>query len=399
MNRQEIGNVAEILLEYFDKNETFQTDKLMTVPAESYVDFDQLSTEIALIFKRLPLMLALSCEMPKPGDYKAIEVVGLPVLIARDREGTVRAFFNVCAHRWAPVAREGLGNCAHFRFVCPFHGWTYGADGKLIGVADRAKFGDIDQSTHGLKELPCEERHGMIFVCLTRGITLDLGSYYGALLEDVAYFQLQDWHFLGSTVLEGPNWKLILANFFESYHIAAQHPRTLAPQLVSNLNYYEAFGPNMRIAFSLRTIAKLREIPRAQWNQEAGEVFVFMRHFFPNVTCTIFPHDLTSGVSSFIQILPGPTPESSRVVRLSLRKPKPGDDREKVENDFKANVQLANDIVRDEDFATAFATQKGLRSGAYEGLLYGRNERGPQYLHEWVNWYLQDNPTLPKPVL
>src|SRR5882724_5652105 len=148
MNRERIGEVAETMLEYFEGNKTFQTDKLMTVPAASYTDPNQRSAEIELIFKRLPLMLALSCEMPKPGDYKAMEVVGLPVLIVRDKAGTVRAFLNVCAHRWAPVAREGLGNCAHFRFICPFHGWTYGVDGKLMGIADRAKFGDIDRATH-----------------------------------------------------------------------------------------------------------------------------------------------------------------------------------------------------------------------------------------------------------
>jgi hypothetical protein len=55
--------------------------------------------------------------------------------------------------------------------------------------------------------------------------------------------------------------------------------------------------------------------------------------------------------------------------------------------------------LQDEDFATSFATQKALGSGAHPGFLYGRNERGPQYFHEWVNWYLQGNPTLPKLVL
>jgi len=62
-------------------------------------------------------------------------------------------------------------------------------------------------------------------------------------------------------------------------------------------------------------------------------------------------------------------------------------------------IQQGNDILRDEDFATGIATQKGLGSGAYEGLLYGHNERGPQYFHEWVNWYLQGDPSLPKPVM
>lgn len=185
-----IGDVAEVLLDYFESRRTFQTDKTMRVAAASYLDPDLFRSEIELIFKRLPLMLALSCELPKPGDYKAAQVVGQPILLARDQSGTVRAFLNVCAHRWAPVAAEGLGHCPRFRFVCPFHGWTYAADGKLLGIPDRAKFGAVEQSTHGLKELPCEERHGMIFVCLTPGRSLDLDDYCSAMLEDYAGFHL-----------------------------------------------------------------------------------------------------------------------------------------------------------------------------------------------------------------
>ena len=108
MNRQQIGDVAETLLEYFEHNKTLQADRIVHIGAEGYTNPNQWRAERELIFKRLPLMLALSCEMPKPGDYRAMEVVGLPVLIARDEAGTVRAFFNVCAHRWAPVARKGM---------------------------------------------------------------------------------------------------------------------------------------------------------------------------------------------------------------------------------------------------------------------------------------------------
>ncbi|MDE2341693.1 MAG: Rieske (2Fe-2S) protein, partial [Alphaproteobacteria bacterium] len=132
----QIGNVAEHMLDYVENDKTFMTDKFMRVPARSYTDPNQWAAEIELIFKRVPLMLALTCEMPKPGDYKAMEAVGMPVLISRGKDGVARAFLNVCTHRGAPVAKEGHGNCP--RFTCIYHGWTYGPDGKLIGVADPA---------------------------------------------------------------------------------------------------------------------------------------------------------------------------------------------------------------------------------------------------------------------
>jgi phenylpropionate dioxygenase-like ring-hydroxylating dioxygenase large terminal subunit len=396
-HRERIGDVAEILLDCFENNRTFQTDKIVTVPAASYADSNLWEAERDTIFKRLPLMLALTCEMPNPGDYKAMEVVGLPVLIARDKAGTVRAFFNVCAHRWAPVAAEGLGHCLNFRFICPFHGWTYGTDGRLIGIAEQRKFGDLDKSSHGLRALPCEERHGMIFVCLTPGTPLDLDAHYGAFLQEFADFRLKDWYFLGTHVLDGPNWKLIWTNFFESYHFATQHPLTVLPRYLSNVNHYEGFGPNMRIGFAFRTIARLRELPRAQWERQEGHDFQFMRFFFPNVNAAFYP----SQISLFVLLLPGPTPDRTRVVSLYLREKPPQDasERAAIEHELKRISEVGDQTLRDEDFATAFATQKALGSGAHPGFLYGRNERGPQYFHEWVNWYLKADPSLPRPVL
>lgn len=391
MNKQRIGEVAETMLEYFELNKTFQAEKIVSVPAASYTDPDRQRAEIDLIFKRVPLMLALSCEIPQPGNYKAMEVLRLPIIIARDQAGRVRAFFNVCTHRWAPVATEGYGSCS--RFICPFHGWTYNIDGELIGIADRAKFGEIDRSTHGLKQLPCEERHGMIFVCLTPGMDLDLDGYCGALLEEFADAGLNSWTFLGSRVIECANWKILLTNFFESYHFKTLHSKTVAPEWVSNVNHYEGFGPNMRIGFLLKAIEKLREVPRAQWGQQENRGgLVFMRYLFPNVTGSFQP-----GISAFSQIFPGPTPDRSRLVMLYIRKDAPENeaDRESVEKE----IEFRTAVLRDEDSVMGMATQKGLESGAHEGLLYGHNERGNQYLHEWVNWYLQDDPRLPKPVL
>ena len=104
MDRQQIGDVAQIMLDYVENDKTFMTDKILSVPTRSYTDSDQWHAEMELIFKRVPLMLALTCEMPKPGDYKAMDAVGLPILITRDKEGRCHAFLNVCSHRGAPVA-------------------------------------------------------------------------------------------------------------------------------------------------------------------------------------------------------------------------------------------------------------------------------------------------------
>ena len=390
MDRKIVGNVAEAMLNYVENNKTFMTEKSMTVPTRSYTDPDQWGAEIELIFKRVPLMLALTCEMPNPGDYKAMDAVGLPILISRDKWGVARAFLNVCSHRGAPVAKEGHGSCA--RFTCIYHGWTFGTDGKLIGVADPHKFGEIDKSTRGLKALPCEERSGMIFVVLTPGAPIDLDSYFGKYLEDYDAAGLKDWTFLGSRVIEGANWKIAFDGYLEGYHFAQLHPDTIHPRTPSDVTHYEAFGPNLRIGFPHRDIAKIRDVPREEWGNQENNGFDFVRIFFPNVSAFLAPE-----LAQIAQLFPGPTPDKNRTVLLYARKDPPEDAEDAAAID--TTINFLRDVTYNEDYVLGYDIQKGLESGALEELIFGRNERGNQYFHEWVNWYLQDDPTLPKPVL
>ena len=129
-----------------------QAKQIYTVPASHYYDQEHWELEIERIFKRLPLMLATSAELPAPGDYKAMEAAGVPVLITRDKQGDVQAYVNSCAHRGAQIMSEGCGHAE--RFTCPYHAWSYSQEGELVGVYAPKDFGDIDKSCHGLVQLP-----------------------------------------------------------------------------------------------------------------------------------------------------------------------------------------------------------------------------------------------------
>jgi phenylpropionate dioxygenase-like ring-hydroxylating dioxygenase large terminal subunit len=390
MDRQRIGDVAEIMLDYVENDKTFQTDKILKVPTSAYTNPDQWEAEIELIFKRVPLMLALTCEMPKPGDYKAMEALGLPILITRDKAGKARAFLNVCSHRGAPLAKVGHGNCA--RFSCQYHGWTFGNDGKLISIADARKFGEIDKEPLRLRSLPCEERAGMIFVCLSPSGTLDLDAYYGKFLLDFEAAGLADWTFLGSRVIEGANWKIAFDGYLEGYHFAKLHPDTIHPRTPANMTHYEAFGPNMRIGFPQRGIAKLKDLPRATWGEQENNGFDFVRILFPNVSAFLAPE-----LAQIAQLFPGPTPDKNRTVLLYARRNPPQDDADRAAIDGMIN--FLRDVTYNEDYVIGMDIQKGLEAGAFDNLVFGHNERGNQYFHEWLNWYLQDDATVPKPVL
>ena len=390
INHDDIGDAAEKMLEYVETKSTFMTASTMTVPTRSYTDPDQFEAEMDLVFKRVPLMLAFTAEMPKPGDYKAMDVIGLPVLISRDKTGEVRAFLNVCAHRGAPVADEGHGNCP--RFTCKYHGWTYGQDGKLIGISEASTFGTVNKSEKGLKQLPCEERSGMIFVCLTPNTPMSLDEYFAGFLNDFEVAGLKNWTFLGTRVIEGANWKIAFDGYLEGYHFASLHPETIYPRTPSNCMHYEGFGPNQRIGFPHHAITKLREFPRESWGALENDGFDFVRILFPNVSAFLAPE-----ITQIAQLFPGPTPDKNRTVLNYLRRDPIKDDEDRA--NAEAAITFFRDVTYNEDYLIGLEIQKGLESGAHNELVFGRNERGNQYFHEWLNWYLQDDDSLPKPVM
>jgi phenylpropionate dioxygenase-like ring-hydroxylating dioxygenase large terminal subunit len=295
----------------------------------------------------------------------------------------------VCSHRAAPVAAEGHGNCA--RFTCKYHGWTYGQDGKLIGVAESSSFGEVTKSEMGLRELTCEEKAGMIFVCLTPNAPIDLDGYFRGFLEDFEALDFANWTYLGSRTIEGANWKVAFDGYLEGYHFASLHPESIATRTPSNCMHYEGFGPNIRIGFPQRRIAEaLRPLPREEWGKQENNGFDFVRIFFPNVSTFVAPE-----ITQIAQLFPGPTPDKNRTVLNYLRRDPIRDEEDRAQ--VETAINFFRDVTYTEDYLIGLEIQKGLESGAHDELTFGRNERGNQYFHEWLNWYLEDDTSLPEP--
>jgi phenylpropionate dioxygenase-like ring-hydroxylating dioxygenase large terminal subunit len=390
MDYKTVGNVAEIMLNYVEEGRTFQSDKITTVPVRDYIDPERWQREMDLIFKRVPLLLALSAELPEPGSYKAMETVGLPVLLTRDKTGTAHAFLNVCAHRGAPLAPEGHGHCA--RFTCKYHAWTYSNDGRLIAVTDKEKFGDFDRSKRGLTELPCREKAGMIFAVLTPGAPIDVDAYFGGILDDFEAADFPHWTFLGSRVIEGANWKVAYDGYLEGYHFATLHPTTIALRTYTNITHYESFGPHLRIGFPQVSIGELRKVPREDWGKRENAGFDFVRTLFPNVSIFLAPE-----LAQIAQLFPGPTPDKNRTV-LTYARRKPVVDSADQEAVDKM-INYLRDVTYGDDYVLGMKIQKGLEARAFDSIIFGKNERGNQFFHEMVDWYLANDPSKPMPTL
>ena len=380
--KEEYNKIAERVVGHVQNKTTDQAEDILSIPTSDYTCEKRWESEMDKIFKELPLMLALSIEIPNKGDYKAMEVVGIPVLITRDKESKVRAFRNVCSHRGAPLANEEIGNKS--KFTCPYHGWTYSNKGELIGILENSKFGDLDKSCNGLQVLPCEEFGGMIFVTLTPNIKLNLDKFLGGMKPEIEHFNLQNWYYHGFKVIHGANWKIAFDGYLEGYHFSTAHKDSILPMTMQGIMDFSSFGPHLRIAFASTNIEEILELPKNEWWKKEGKGVDFVRTLFPNISIS-----LGLGIGQIAQILPGKTADTNTTVLHYVAPETPKNKEEIAELDHFMN--FLRDVVNDEDYALGLEIQKGLNSHSKDSVKFGKNERGNQFFHKYVDFYIDKN--------
>ena len=384
------GDAAERMLHFVETRTTDQASDIMRVPVKDYLDKDRWDAEIARVFKRLPLMLALTIELPNPGDYKAAKVMDMPVLITRGKDGKARAFLNVCKHRAMLLVGEGKGNCS--RFACQYHGWTYANDGQLLGIAEAGTFGDVDRETLHLTELPCDEAAGLIFVILTPDMPINAVEWLDGMYEDFAALKLETWYYHKARAMQGANWKVAYDGYLEGYHFQAAHTNTVATRSPSNRAHYEGFGPHIRLGFPQNAIARLKDLPREEWGRQENNGYDFIRMLFPNMSFFLAPE-----MGQLAQLFPGPNPNQNTTIMNYIFPTKP-----ETEEGLKRLDEMCDfffDVVEEEDYGLGLKVQAGLESGAMTHQTFGRNEPGNQFFHKWLAYYLDESGQTPRPVM
>jgi phenylpropionate dioxygenase-like ring-hydroxylating dioxygenase large terminal subunit len=353
------------------------------VPAAHYLDPARFEREVGRIFRRLPLVLALSAELPRPGDYKAVTAAGVPVLIARGADGALRAFVNSCSHRGAQLVAEGCGRAR--RFVCPYHAWTYDECGALVGVFQSADFGAVDAARHGLRALPVAERAGLVWVTLDPTSGLDVDTFlcgYDALL---ALFGFESWHVAGRREVAGPNWKIAYDGYLDLYHLPILHKNTFGRDF-PNRALYHAFGPHQRVDSPNPLLQKLEGRPEAEWDARylLGGVWTI----FPHVSIASF--DVGGRGVLVSQLFPGASVGESVTLQTFLLEKVPDEEaRAAADKTF----ELLGYVVREEDYATGLRQQRALAAAPGRDVLFGRNEGGGQRFHRWLARLLETDDT------
>ena len=202
---------------------------------------DAYSLDMDRIFRNDWVFVATSDQVAEPGQYVAVDVGGQPIIVLRNQSGDLAALSNLCAHRGTLLV-EGSG--VEKRFQCPYHAWTYADDGRLLAVphTDRS---DIDRDTHCLPTYRAEAWHGLVFVSMNPDVAplRERFAHLEAGVADAGLDELHHWTGERSAEEWQANWKLVMANAMESYHLFKVHPETLEPYTPTAGAYYRLGAP------------------------------------------------------------------------------------------------------------------------------------------------------------
>ena len=373
MSREVLLEMTRREIENLENQRIDLAPDIHKIPTASYNDPGRYEVEVERIFKRLPLALGFSCELKVPGDYRAMTVAGVPVLMTRGNDGEAHAFVNMCSHRGNFVVEDDAGNAKNFR--CRYHAWTYGIQGDLISVFDEKNFGEVDKACNGLTPLPVAERGGLIWVTLDPKAQVDIDLFLAGYGDVLDHLRFKDTYVGGRQSMEGPNWKVAYDGYRDFYHVPILHRESFGPDGPSQADYY-SWGPHVRVSSP-----KGHEIfagrPEDEWTND--EMVPGVWTIFPNISIAGSP---VTGSYMVSQMFPGKTVGESHTIQNFLMF---GDEAEKDEDALKQYMSFMHDVVYGEDYFTGFNVQQSLATGAKEFSYFGRNEGGGQLFHKWVD--------------
>ena len=372
--------LIERILANVDANARDMAKATVQTPVAEYIDPVRYTREVELLFRGQPMLVGHVSEAREPGDFITHDATGVPILVVRGQSGELNAFINICRHRGAKVCLEpgGKGRRA---FVCPYHAWTYGPDGALIGRPDADGFADADPADLGLTRLPAAERHGFVWVCPRPGADFDIDAHLGIVGADIDGYDLarhmpfrSEKHGYPVTIRRRMNWKLMMDTFLEAYHFKYAHPESVYPLFLDNAALFERHGHEIRWIMPKRTMLDLKRTDPSTWRLRDHSLI--MHYIFPNtMLVTVADH-----TASFVHFPVGPD-ESVMLLTVYVPEDQAGEKRREYW-DKNQDMLLA---AIDEDFTIGETMQAGYRSGAQTHLTYGRYEHALGWFHDSVN--------------
>lgn len=334
-------------------------------PVAVYANPDYAARERDVLFRGRPLAVAMTAELPRPGDFLTDDLGPAPLLLTRTVSGEVKAFLNVCRHRGARVA-EGKGSNKR-RFVCPYHAWTYDNEGRLVGIPEQAAFEGLDCASHGLTPLPVVERHGIIYVHFDPKAKIDAESVLGPLDAEMAAYNFAGFHFHERRTMTVPiNWKLVVDGFLEGYHLPSLHKKTVDPIFLSRHCAVDIYGDNVRMIIPRRSFPEMQGQPEQSWDLIRHTAIIYV--LFPNTVIVVQGDHIETW-----HCYPSGGKVDECTFHLGFYVPEPAMTPSAHEH-WRRNMDLVIATVLNEDIPTSRGIQTGATSGAQTHVVFGRNE-------------------------
>ncbi len=366
-----MDGVYDRLVTHLRNGTTDLADAVLNVPVSNFTCAEHLKKELA-VFRNQPLVAAMSSELPEPGSFVTRDILGAPILIARQKDGTVAAFRNMCSHRGGKVEQAESGKKPFF--VCAYHGWSFESDGALRGIPFEAQLGEIDKSCRNLKRLVAEERHGMIWVDFSGNAARSMADYLGKADARLgSYGADRTVIYMEKRLDAAMNWKLVMDGAIDILHPQFLHPRGVGKRIETGSALWEDFGRHGR---SWSAYKRLSDKVKA--GTEEPEDFRFMSGnfvVFPNVCMIPTPTHL-----EFWNVWPHLTDPARCHVHIRFLI-----DRDLLNDERAAQIDKSWSILEqaafEEDFPMEETIQANANAHPVGDFLYGRMEAPCQHLH------------------
>jgi len=341
----------------------------VSLPGWLYCDPEFFEAEKKAFLRAAPQVVCHESEIRDAGEWRSLEYLGESVFVIRGDDGVVRAFSNVCRHRGSRLV-DGTGGCAR-GLTCPYHAWSYGRDGRLVGVPHRHEYPDLQIENLGLHAVQLENWHGFLFVTLEPG-AVSVAEMMAPYKAEVVPYRFEELRVMGRVTLRPRplNWKTIADNYSDHLHIPVGHP-----------GLTRLFGRNYRIeagehvdrmegdlvdneSGNLSERAYQRYLPKVEHLPATHQRKWLYYKLFPNVAFDIYPDQV-----DFMQFLPVSATET--IIReISYALP---DDRREMKAARHLNWRI-NRRVNAEDTELITRVQLGMQSPTYEAGPLGTSE-------------------------
>ncbi|MDQ4087657.1 MAG: aromatic ring-hydroxylating dioxygenase subunit alpha [Pseudomonadota bacterium] len=335
----------------------------LSLPGWIYHDPEFFEVEMRRVIRPSWQIVCHASEIAEPGEWRSLELLGESVIVIRGGDGEARAFANVCRHRGSRLV-DGTGGCAK-RLTCPYHGWTYAADGRLIGLPRKSDYAGLDPSDWSLIPVELEEWHGFLFVRLEGG-GASVADMMGPYEAEIAPYRLGEVRALGRITLRprDVNWKNVADNYSDGLHIAVAHPGLTR---LFGGNYGIEAGEHADRMWGDLVERPSRNLSERAYQQllpeEAGSRWLYFK-LWPNVAFDLYPDQV-----DFMHFVPV-SPTETMIREISYALP---DARREMRAARYLNWRI-NRRVNEEDTALIRRVQQGMGSSLYTPGPLGESE-------------------------